>query len=146
MQRAKDKLNSQNRRLARQKWGKQLSNLLETLNSFSRDFGFSVSSGGLVLLNEHWYVTHVGLIKLARRKRCSGILAEPEQEFCNPNEAHWAFRATVYKSPTCRGFVGFGDANPSNVPLSFVAPRCGWLKPGQSIEPCAKLMASGFAP
>src|SRR4029078_12188521 len=51
----------------------------------------------------------------ARRKRCSGILAEPEQEFCNPNEARWAFRATVYKSPTCRGFVGFGDANPANV-------------------------------
>jgi hypothetical protein len=27
----------------------------------------------------------------------------------------WAFRATVYKSKTCRGFVGYGDADPSNV-------------------------------
>ena len=26
-----------------------------------------------------------------------------------------AFKATVYKSRTCRGFVGYGDANPSNV-------------------------------
>jgi len=27
----------------------------------------------------------------------------------------WAFEATVYKSKTCRGFVGYGDADPSNV-------------------------------
>jgi hypothetical protein len=27
----------------------------------------------------------------------------------------WAFEATVYKSRACRGFVGFGDADPSNV-------------------------------
>jgi hypothetical protein len=67
------------------------------------------------LLNEHWYVTHVGLIRLARRNRCRGILAEPAQEFCDPKEARWAFRATVYKSQTCRGFVGYGDADPSNV-------------------------------
>ncbi|PYX48762.1 MAG: hypothetical protein DMG79_11050 [Acidobacteria bacterium] len=25
------------------------------------------------------------------------------------------FKATVYKSPTCKGFVGYGDADPSNV-------------------------------
>src|SRR4029077_17393210 len=62
-----------------------------------------------------WYVTHVGLIRLARRNRCHGILAEPAQEFCDPKEARWAFRATVYKSRTCRGFVGYGDADPSNV-------------------------------
>jgi len=116
MQPARLNLYGQNRRLARLRWGSAINrNLLETLSSFSRDFGFSVSSGDLVLLDGNWYVTHVGLIRLARRKRCSGILAEPEQEFCNPNEARWAFRATVYKSPTCRGFVGFGDANPANV-------------------------------
>jgi hypothetical protein len=69
----------------------------------------------LLLLDARWYVTHVGLVRLARRNRCHGILAEPAQEFCDPKEARWAFRATVYKSRTCRGFVGYGDANPSNV-------------------------------
>ncbi|MGC2186153.1 MAG: hypothetical protein WA637_22985, partial [Terriglobales bacterium] len=29
--------------------------------------------------------------------------------------SRWAFKATVYKSPKCRGFVGYGDADPSNV-------------------------------
>jgi hypothetical protein len=105
-----------NRRLARQRWGPAINrDLLETLKSFSKDFSFSISSGDLLLLDKRWYVTHVGLIRLARRNRCHGILAEPAQEFCDPKEGRWAFRATVYKSRTCRGFVGYGDAAPSNV-------------------------------
>jgi hypothetical protein len=111
-----DYLFRRNRRLARQRWGPAINHdLLDTLKSFSMDFCFSISSGDLVLLDERWYVTHVGLIRLARRKRCHGILAEPAQEFCYPKEGRWAFRATVYKSRTCRGFVGYGDADPSNV-------------------------------
>jgi hypothetical protein len=111
-----DYLFRRNRRLARQRWGPAINhNLLETLKSFSQEFCFSISSGDLLLLDERWYVTHVGLIRLARRNRCHGILAEPAQEFCDPKEGRWAFRATVYKSRTCRGFVGYGDADPSNV-------------------------------
>jgi hypothetical protein len=111
-----DYLFRSNRRLARKRWGPAISrDLLETLKSFSKEFCFSISCGDLLLLNEHWYVTHVGLIRLARRNRCRGILAEPAPEFCDPKEARWAFRATVYKSQTCRGFVGYGDADPSNV-------------------------------
>jgi len=111
-----DYLFRRNRRLARQKWGPAISHdALELLKSFSKDFGFSISSGDLLFLDRGWYVTHVGLIRLARRNRCHGILAEPAQEFCDPKEARWAFRATVYKSRTCRGFVGYGDADPSNV-------------------------------
>jgi hypothetical protein len=33
----------------------------------------------------------------------------------NPSSLTWAFKATVYKSRTCKGFVGYGDADPSNV-------------------------------
>jgi len=39
----------------------------------------------------------------------------PALEFCNPVASRWAFEATVYKSRACRGFVGYGDADPSNV-------------------------------
>jgi len=111
-----DYLFRRNRRLARQKWGPAINHdALEILKSFSKDFCFSVSSGDLLFLDRGWYVTHVGLIRLARRNRCHGILAEPAHEFCDPKEGRWAFRATVYKSRTCRGFVGYGDADPSNV-------------------------------
>src|SRR5205814_9027729 len=40
---------------------------------------------------------------------------EPVQMFSEPSVGRWAFEATVYRSRTCRGFVGYGDADPSNV-------------------------------
>jgi hypothetical protein len=33
----------------------------------------------------------------------------------DPPTCRWVFKATVYKSPRSRGFVGYGDADPSNV-------------------------------
>jgi hypothetical protein len=52
---------------------------------------------------------------LARRNRCAGIKVQPVQLFCEPSAQRWAFEATVYRSKSCRGFVGYGDADPSNV-------------------------------
>jgi hypothetical protein len=52
---------------------------------------------------------------LARRNRCAGIDIRPLNEFCDPGQCRWAFQATAYKSRTCKGFVGHGDADPSNV-------------------------------
>jgi hypothetical protein len=37
------------------------------------------------------------------------------KEFCDPVKNRWAFRATVHKKANCKGFVGYGDADPSNV-------------------------------
>jgi hypothetical protein len=75
----------------------------------------SVESGDLFWLDGHWYVTHSGLIRLARQNHCAGIHVEPVVQFSDPATSRWAFKATVYKSRTCRGFVGYGDADPSNV-------------------------------
>ena len=76
---------------------------------------FSVESGDLIWINDHWYVSHSGLIRLARRNRCAGIHVEPVAQFSDPTSSRWAFKATVYKSRNCKGFVGYGDADPSNV-------------------------------
>jgi hypothetical protein len=35
--------------------------------------------------------------------------------FCDASVSRWVFKAIVYKSPRSRGFVGYGDADPSNV-------------------------------
>jgi hypothetical protein len=35
----------------------------------------------------------------------------------DPVANRWVFKATVYKSSSSRGFVGYGDADPSNVSL-----------------------------
>ncbi|MGA7796386.1 MAG: hypothetical protein WCA19_25430 [Candidatus Acidiferrales bacterium] len=37
------------------------------------------------------------------------------RELCDPAANRWVFRATVYTSSRSRGFIGFGDADPSNV-------------------------------
>jgi hypothetical protein len=36
-------------------------------------------------------------------------------EFSDPIARRWAFKATAFKSGDCKGFVGYGDADPSNV-------------------------------
>ena len=61
------------------------------------------------------YVTHADLLRLAQRRRCYGIHTEPVLALCQPAKSFWVFKATVYKSAKCRGFVGYGDAHPGNV-------------------------------
>jgi hypothetical protein len=81
----------------------------------TRTFWLSLQLGDLQLLDGHWYVTHAGLLRIAQRDNCKGIRVQPVREFCDASTGRWAFKATVYKSPRCKGFVGFGDADPSNV-------------------------------
>jgi hypothetical protein len=88
---------------------------MAALRELTTDLGLSVALGELVLLGGKWYVTHAGLLRLARRSRCSSIRTEPLREFCDPATGRWVFKATVYKSPRSKGFVGYGDADPSNV-------------------------------
>ncbi len=78
-------------------------------------FGLSMALGDFRYLDERLYVTHSGLLSLASRKRCLGIHVQQVHESCDPASARWVFRATVYKSPGSKGFVGYGDADPSNV-------------------------------
>jgi hypothetical protein len=102
--------------LAERLFGASISgSLLEQLKELVQTIGISVAAGDIQLLNGRWYVTHAGLLRLARRKRCVGIESAAISEFCNRADAHYAFRATVFTSRTCKGFVGYGDADPSNV-------------------------------
>ena len=89
--------------------------LVEQLRELTRNFSLSLKCGDLLLLSNGWYVTHTGLIRLAKRCRCSGIQVQPVRQLSDQATRRFAFRATVYKSIRCRGFVGYGDADPSNV-------------------------------
>jgi hypothetical protein len=106
----------ENARFAKKIWPSQIGAAhIRTLKSLTDRYKFSVSSGDLILLENRWYVTHTGLIRLARRSRCAGIHAEAAQALSEPARCRWAFKATVYKSRNCKGFMGYGDADPSNV-------------------------------
>jgi hypothetical protein len=113
---ANNALCRENARLAKKTWPSQVSAThIRTLKSLTDSYKFSVNSGDLILLENRWYVTHTGLIRLARRRRCAGIHAEAAQALSEPARCRWAFKATVYKSRNCKGFMGFGDADPGNV-------------------------------
>lgn len=113
--RKKNPLSRLNARLARQLWG-ELSDLSRRmLQDLSAVYGFSIQAGDLQLLQGRWYVTHAGLLRLATNRRCVGIRVQQVRELCNPAESRWVFKATLYKRIGTPGFVGFGDADPSNV-------------------------------
>src|ERR1019366_10373742 len=81
----------------------------------SREYRLSVALGDLLYIDERWYVSHAGILRIAQRRKCSGIRVECVGEFSDPGAARWAFKATVFKPGDCKGFVGYGDADPSNV-------------------------------
>ncbi len=89
--------------------------LLHRLRDLTTEFRLSLALGDLLYLEGGWYVTHAGLLRLAHRNRCCGIRVQPLREFCDASANRWVFKATVYKSPRSKGFVGYGDAEPSNV-------------------------------
>jgi hypothetical protein len=104
-----------NKRLAEHCWGRLSSRLATSLRSLTSDYSLSVGRGDIICLDGNWYVTHSGLLRLASRRRCVGIQVEMVRDFCDPIGDRWAFRATVFPSEKSTGFVGFGDADPSNV-------------------------------
>ena len=107
---------AENIRFARGVIGNALtSTLLGQLRELTKNFELSLRSGDLLYLRGGWYVTHTGLIRLAARRRCRGIHVHPIAEFSDTLNGRFVFKATVYKSRTCSGFVGYGDADPSNV-------------------------------
>ncbi len=114
--RTRQDLTTENLKIAKKRWRDQLNrSSIRALELLTETYRLSISSGDLILLEKSWYVTHTGLLGLARRNRCAGIHVRPTPTFSDPSVQRWAFEATVYKSKTCKGFVGYGDADPSNV-------------------------------
>jgi len=108
----------ENSSISRRKWPSQMNRQeVQRLRGLTQQFKFSVGAGDLLLLENGWYVTHIGLIRLATRRRCSGIQVQAISEFSDALNRRYAFKATVYKSRKSSGFVGCGDADPSNVSL-----------------------------
>jgi len=103
-----------NLRSAKSIWGDLSKIAIQQLKRLTADSGLTVMSGDLQLLQGRWYITHAGLLRLARRKRCLSIKTILVEHFSDPTADRWIFKAMVHSSPS-HCFVGFGDADPSNV-------------------------------
>jgi hypothetical protein len=102
-------------RFAKLLYGHLSKTVLRALSELIQRHQVSVINGDVKYLDGGWYVTHAGLLRLAERRRCAGIDSRPVLESSDPPNSRWVFRAGVFKSRVCRGFVGYGDADPSNV-------------------------------
>jgi hypothetical protein len=89
--------------------------LTSSLQAITKQFGLSVDAGELQIINNNWYVTHTGLLRLARRKKCHGIHVEAVDSLSDSTASRFAMKATVYPTKASSGFVGYGDADPTNV-------------------------------
>jgi hypothetical protein len=101
--------------LAQTTWGELSSTLLRGLEDFTVRYGLSVALGDLQQIEGRWYVTHAGLLRIAQHRRCHAIRTSLQENVSDPIASRWVFKATVYKTSSSRGFVGYGDADPSNV-------------------------------
>jgi hypothetical protein len=107
-------LERQNLRLVKQVYPGLTSTNRRALRNLTQTLRLSVSAGEILLLDGKWYITHAGLLRIAARRRCLGIRTALQERHSDPVARRWVFRATVYTSCRSKGFVGYGDADPSN--------------------------------
>jgi hypothetical protein len=88
---------------------------LDQLKELTRKHQLSIAAGDLLLLEGRWYVTNGGLLRLAERRRCTGIKTYMEPRLSDPNSRRWVCKAVAYKRNCSRAYTGYGDADPSNV-------------------------------
>jgi hypothetical protein len=55
-----------------------------------------LASGEILLIEGRWYITHSGLLRIARR--CCGIHVEAIPELCDSHVSRFTFKATLYRS------------------------------------------------
>jgi hypothetical protein len=111
-----DSLARRNIKFAKRSWTGEIgSSHLLVLTELTRRFGLSLASREILWLNGAWYVTSGGLLRVAENNRCQGIQTRAISKLCDSTTNRWVFKAIVYKTLRSKGFVGYGDADPSNV-------------------------------
>ncbi len=100
---------------ARTIWGNIPKSSVQSLRQLIQQHGLIVTAGDVQLLDGRWYITGGGLLRIATRRRCAGIDTALQSKQSDPTLGRFVFKATVFKSATSHGFVGYGDADPSNV-------------------------------
>ena len=99
---------------------------IQALKELTKQFSFSFASGDVIQLENGWFVTHTGLVRLARRKRCRGIHVEAVDSLCDCAANRFVLKATVYPSKQIPP-VSSATATPTppTFPCWSAAPRCG---------------------
>src|SRR5580704_2952153 len=98
-----------NVKLARSLWGAVPVAAVNRLRELTAKYRLSLAAGDLQLIEGRWYVTHAGLLRVAERRRCTGIRTSVDRRLSDSNSNRWVFKATAYTVAGPKGFVGYGD-------------------------------------
>ena len=85
--------------IAKRTWGEVGQTKLAELRALVKRNGVSVALGDVSYIENRWYITHAGLLRLAHRNRCAGIKTNIEKHASDPLTNRWVFKAVVYTSP-----------------------------------------------
>src|SRR5216110_2165396 len=66
---------------------------LRELHEMSCRYRVSVQSKEIILVDDHWYITHSGLLRIAARSKCVGIRTMAQENLCDPAVSSWVFKA-----------------------------------------------------
>ena len=111
--------------IAREKWGPLTPEMLSSLVALIKEHQLSVSHGDLLLLNRGWYVTHAGLLRLARRKHCTGIRVSPVDKFCDPSSQRWRSREQSIDQDSAGALSATATPIPPTFRRSSAGQKCG---------------------
>ena len=121
-----------NAKFAQKTWGKLPQIALRGLEELTSNHSLSVASGDLLYLDGKWYVTHSGLLRLARRSRCAGIRVEPVQAFCDPQAGRGRSGPPSTRAATARDSLAMAmPIRPTHL-LWFTALKCELPRPEPS--------------
>ena len=98
---------------------------LSMLRDLTRALQLSIRRGELLQVDGKWYVSHSGLIRIARRRRCCGIETNIEQQnnrSLGPSDAGFSELRFTRRLP--RSLSDTVTQIPPTFPFSFTAQRC----------------------
>jgi hypothetical protein len=127
-----------NARSAQSIWGQLPPTTLESLKLLTNRLALSVVAGDLQLLENRWYVTHSGLLRIAQRRRCSGIKTIIETAFRTLLQTVGCSRPQSTRAPLRRGLSVTVTQIPPTFPRSCMEPKCALPKREPSTAPCAR--------
>src|SRR5579862_9846 len=87
-----------NRRWAQRLWGPLHSTAISALRQLTKTLSVSVTGGDVQLLENRWYITHSGLLRIAQRRNCLGIETAIQDLLSDPLQKRWVIKATVFKN------------------------------------------------
>ena len=88
---------------------------MRALKLLTRSYRFSVAYGDLLLLENGWYVTHTGLLTNGPSQSMCGNACRTSDRIFGTICSTMGIPSHSLQIIDCKGFVGYGDADPSNV-------------------------------